>query len=305
MNASFPRPNETGVPGRVVDSDWTLLVSYLELTKPRVTLMVIVTALAGFYLASAGPIDYLLLFHALLGTALVASGTAALNQYMEREADGQMLRTRGRPLPTGKLLPASALVFGMVLVIGGTLYLLISTNLLTASLAWCTAAAYLLLYTPLKTRTTLSTLIGAFPGAVPPMMGWAAVRGQLDMDAWILFAILFAWQFPHFLAISWIYKDDYRRGGFVVLPMKDPEGRKVGRQVLIFCVLLLVIGTAPFWTGLAGAVYLVSALLLGLAFLWSGLKLASNPSLKSARTLLRSSLFYLPMLLTVLAVDKL
>jgi protoheme IX farnesyltransferase len=280
------------------------LAPYLELTKPRVTLMVVVTAAAGFYLAGTGSTQLLKLLHTLLGTGLLAAGTSALNQVLEQGADARMRRTSRRPLPSGRLASLPATVFGLILILGGTLHLAVTTNGLTAFLGWMTAAVYLAVYTPLKTRTTLCTLVGAFPGAVPPVMGWTAVRGTLDGGAIILFAILFAWQFPHFLAISWIYKDDYRRGGFRMLPLVDPEGHRTGRQILAFSAALLLVSLVPTALNLTGLLYLLGALVLSLGFFWYGSQVAVSPSLASARRLLRASVIYLPLLLALMVVDK-
>lgn len=266
--------------------------------------MVVLTAAAGFYLASAGELKWGLLLHTLVGTALVAGGTAVLNQYMEREADGRMRRTVRRPLPSGRIGPRVALVFGMVLVGGGTLYLWALTNLLTAFLGWLTSAVYLLVYTPLKTRTSLCTAIGALPGAMPTLMGWAAVRGTIDPPGLLLFFILFLWQFPHFLAISWLYREDYRSGGFLMLPVLDPDGGKTGRRILWFSLGLLPCSLLPSLMGLTGTVYLLGAAGLGLWFLVVAHKTAVRPSAASAGHLLRTSVIYLPLLLVLMVLDK-
>ncbi len=278
--------------------------AYLELTKPRVTGMVLFTAAAGVYLASLSPIDPILLLHFLVGTGLLAAGTAALNQFMEREADARMRRTSARPLPSGRVTPAEAMIFGMFLVFAGTLYLLVSCNLLTAFLGWLTSTVYLAVYTPMKTRTPACTLVGAVPGALPPVMGWAAVRGDLNLDACILFLILFCWQFPHFLAIAWIYREDYERGGFRMLPLGDEGGRKTGRNILLSTIVLLSVSQAPYWTGLSGQTYLAVSLLLGGMFGWYSLHVFRTPTKPSARRLLKASVIYLPLLLLFLTLDK-
>lgn len=277
---------------------------YVELTKPRVTLMVVLTAAAGFYLASSSSFDFALFLHAMLGTALVAGGTAGLNQCMERVADGKMRRTAGRPLPSGRLQPHEARLFSMLLVATGTFYLTFFTNLLTAFLGWLTLTIYLLLYTPLKKRTTLCTLVGAFPGAIPPLMGWAAFRGELNHQALALFLILFAWQFPHFLAISWIYREDYERGGFTMLPIVDPDGRKSGRQILGFSVGLLCFSLLPAFFGMTGWIYPAAAAILGTYFMKAGWQVSVSPSRPSARGLLKASIIYLPLLLGAMILDK-
>lgn len=280
------------------------LAAYLELTKPRVTLMVVLTAAAGFYLAPARGVDLLLLFHTLLGTALLSAGTAVLNQFMERKADARMHRTSRRPLPAGMLSPSDALIFGMGLVTSGTLYLILTTNGLTAGLGWLTSAVYLLIYTPLKTKSSICTLIGAFPGATPPLMGWAAASGTLNLDALILFAMLFTWQFPHFLAIAWIYREDYERGGFVMLPPRDLSGLWTSWKMLLFSVLLLAFSVLPSVSGFAGDVYLFGAVLLGAFFIWYSLRVVLLRSKYSARRLLRASVIYLPLILILMTIDK-
>lgn len=285
-------------------SDLSLISAYFELTKPRVTFLVVLTTAAGFYLASTGTFDYALFFHALLGTALLAGGTAGLNQYMERELDARMRRTARRPLPSRRVNPADALVFAMSLVLAGTVYLLWQTNPLTVVLGWSTCAVYLLMYTPLKTRTEHCTFVGAFPGAWPPLMGWAAASGSLNWDALILFGILFTWQFPHFHAISWVYRDDYERGGFLMLPLAEDGEKRTGRQILAYTFSLLLISFLPVWTGLSGYLYLAGALVLGLSLTRYSVRVASNPSRTAARRLLRASVIYLPLLLILMVIDK-
>ncbi len=280
------------------------LSDYLELTKPRVASLVLVTTAAGFYLASPGSLDWLLLLHALFGTGLVAGGTAVLNQYLEREQDGLMRRTAKRPIPSGRLQPRSALSFGLFLVLGGSLYLILAVNILTAVLGGLTASLYLLLYTPLKTRTPFCTTIGALPGALPPVMGWAAARGTLDAGAWFLFAILFLWQYPHFLSIAWIYREDYERGGFRMLPVLDRDGKFTALQVMMFSLALGVVSLMPAINGTAGLLYAGAAVLLGCSLLGVSLSLALSRSRQGARRLLRFSVFHLPVLLLLLVVDR-
>ena len=278
--------------------------AYLELTKPRVTVLVVVTAAAGFYLSSASPLQLSLLLHALLGTALLAAGTSVLNQFLEQEADSRMHRTEGRPLPSGRVTARSAMWFGLTLVLTGMLYLVALVNLLTALLGCLACAAYLFIYTPLKKRTTWCTLVGAFPGAVGPLMGWAAARGELGFDAWILFAILFLWQFPHFLAISWLYKEDYQRAGFAMLPAVDLDGRRTFSSIVVYSLALLPVSLLPWVTSLAGPTYLFGALLLGLILLAFGVAVAFSGTKMSARRLLQASVVYLPVLLTLMVIDK-
>jgi protoheme IX farnesyltransferase len=278
--------------------------NYLELTKPRVTLLVVLTTLVGFYLGARGEVDALLLLHTLLGTALVAGGTSALNQYLERDIDAKMKRTRNRPLPAGRLAPRQALIFAGIIALIGLLYLALVVNLLTALLAAATLASYAFLYTPLKQKTSLSTLVGAIPGALPPVGGWTAVRNDLSIEALVLFAILFLWQLPHVLAISWLYSEDYKRGGFPLLPILDPQGKSTGRQIITNCLALLPVSLLPTIIGLAGVVYFVGALLLGLMFLGFGIFVAIEKNNLSARRLMLASLAYLPALLGLLSFDK-
>lgn len=280
------------------------LSDYFELTKPRVTLMVVLTALFGFYLGARGEMDLLLLLHTLFGTALVAGGTSALNQYFERDLDAKMLRTRHRPLPAGRLAPSAALAFGVSISVLGIAYLILLVNALTGLLAAITLISYVFLYTPLKQKSSLSTIIGAIPGALPPMGGWTAVRNEIGVEAWILFAILFLWQLPHFLAIAWIYRDDYARGGFRMLTVIDPEGSSAGRQIIANCIALLSVSLLPTLIGLTGIVYFATALLLGLAFLSAGIGVIVSRNVAAAQRLMRASLIYLPVLLGVMAWDK-
>jgi protoheme IX farnesyltransferase len=277
------------------------LSAYLELTKPRVTAMVMLTAAAGVYLATAAAFDSLLFFHAVLGTVLLAAGTGVLNQYLEREADSRMRRTQRRPLPSGRIQSRHAFWFGLILVVAGVAQLALFANPLTALLGLFTSAVYLLLYTPLKTKTSTCTLIGAIPGAAPPVMGWVAVRGELDIHALILFGILFGWQFPHSLAIAWIYRSDYRRGGFRMLPENDAGLRPL---ILGFCLFLLCVSLTPVFTGLAGGIYFWGAVVLGLGFLWFGKGIGLRPSNLAAGRLVRASIIYLPLLFSLMIVDK-
>jgi len=272
----------------------------MELTKPRITLLVLVTTLVGFYMASRDGIDLLLLFHTILGTALVASGASALNEYLERDLDARMTRTRNRPLPDGRLLPAEALIFSATISAAGVAYLLYFVNALTAALGALTLAGYILVYTPLKTRTALCTLIGAFPGAAPPVMGWTAASGRVDVVALSLFAILFLWQMPHFFAIAWIFTEDYTRAGFSI----HVSGEKTGRQIIFFCSALIPVSILPTFFGLTGMTYFVGAVLLGFIYLGYGFAVALFRSNTHAHRLLRISVLYLPALLVLMMVDK-
>lgn len=280
------------------------VVDFIELTKPRVVIMILVTTLVGFYLAEVGTFDYLLLVHTLAGTALAAGGTLALNQLMEREADAKMQRTRLRPLPDGRLQPIDALVFGTVVTVAGLLYLAVTVNHLSALVTAAISVSYLFAYTPLKQRTSLCSAVGAIPGALPPVIGWAAVRGTLDMEAWVLFAIMFLWQLPHSLAIGWLYRDDYARAGFRLLPVVDHDGWDTSCQVVANCLALLAVALLPTIIGLAGPLYFYTSLLLGGMFLWASINLARSCSDAAARRLLFASLIYLPVLLAIMALDK-
>jgi len=280
------------------------LADHWTLTKPEVNFLVLISTLVGFYLASPGHVKVALLVHTLLGTLLVASGTATLNQYLEREFDALMRRTARRPLPAGRLAPSQALRFGMALALGGGLYLAVAVNLLASLLALLTLASYLLLYTPLKRKTPWCTLVGAFPGAMPPLIGWAAARGSLSPAAWVLYAMLFLWQFPHFLAIAWMYREDYARAGYLMLPPADREGRSMAWQIVVCSLALVPVSLMPAWLGQVGSVYFVGALVLGLSFLGYGARLAASRSKLLARRVLLASIVYLPLVFGLMMVDK-
>ena len=287
------------------ETAWRRLGDYLALTKPRVVAMVLVTTAVGFHLGSAGGPLFLPLLYTLAGTALAAGGTLALNQYMERDLDARMDRTRRRPLPEGRVHPGEALVLGCALLVAGVALLARAGEPLAAAVTAAIAATYLLLYTPLKRVSSLCSLVGAIPGALPPVAGWAAARGTLGPEPWILFAIMFLWQIPHTLAIGRLYRDDYARAGIRVLPVVDRDGRTTGVQAVTNCLALLPVAILPTLVGLAGAIYFLIALVLGLAFLWSAVGLARGGSTADARRLLFASLVYLPVLLAVMALDKL
>jgi protoheme IX farnesyltransferase len=280
------------------------LASYLDLTKPRITMLVTATAAAGYCLGSVGSIDYFRFFHTALGIALLSSGLATLNQYIERDLDRLMHRTEARPLPSGKLQPRQALRFGIALSLIATVYLAVFVNPLSAALGVLTFAAYLFAYTPLKTRTTMSTIIGAFPGAMPPFIGWVAANGQITIEAWVLFAILFLWQFPHFLAIAWMYRDDYARAGIKMLPVVEPDGRITGQQIIAYTVLLVPVSLMPTLLHLAGAVYFYGALALGLWFLYYSVRAARQRTTWQARKLLLASVLYLPVLFALMVLNR-
>ncbi len=280
------------------------VAAYAELTKPRITFLIVLTSAAGFILASAGSVNYLALVVAMVGIALLSSGIATLNQYMERDLDGLMRRTADRPLPSGKLSAWEALLFGSSLTVVAEFYLAIMVNPLTALLGLTVIAGYLFGYTPLKTRTSLSTLVGAFPGAVPPLIGWTAATGQLSLEAWVLFAILFLWQFPHFLAIAWMYREDYARAGILMLPVVEPEGRITGQQIVVYTLMLLPVSLLPAVLGISGKLYLAGAIVLGLLFLYSSIRAALSQSRQEARKLLLASVLYLPLLFLLMVLDR-
>jgi protoheme IX farnesyltransferase len=275
-----------------------------ELAKPRVVLMVLITAFVGFYVGSADLPDYSKLFKMLLGTALAAGGTLALNQFIERRSDALMARTRHRPIPDGRVTPAEAFWFGLAVTIAGLAYLAIAVNSISAGITALITVTYLLLYTPMKRKSPLCLIVGAVPGALPPVIGWVAARGTLDLDAWVLFAILFLWQVPHTLAIAWVYREDYAKAGIQFLPVIEPEGSSTNRQIVSHCAALLAVSLLPTLLGLAGAVYFVVAFVLGVGLLVSGVRLALESSLIGARRLLYASLIYLPVLLLMMALDR-
>ena len=278
--------------------------AYLELTKPRITFLIVLTSAAGFCLASRGRVNYIVFSNAMIGIALLSSGIATLNQYIERDLDALMRRTADRPLPSGRLLPWEALFFGAVLTIGAEAYLAVLVNPLTAVLGLTVIAGYLFAYTPLKTRTSLSTMVGAFPGAVPPLIGWTAARGEISLEAWVLFAILFLWQFPHFLAIAWMYREDYRRAGILMLPVVEPEGRVTGQQIVVYTIMLLPVSLLPAFMGISGKIYLYGAAVLGLLFLFSSIRAAISKSRQTARQLLLASVIYLPLLFILMVLNR-
>ena len=279
-------------------------LDFLELTKPRVSLMVLVTMFVGFYLGSEHGAGYLRLIETLIGTALAAGGTLALNQFLERRADALMARTRHRPLPDGRMQPTEALLFGVGLTAAGLLILALTVNALSALVTASIVGSYLFIYTPLKQRSSLCGVVGAVPGALPPVIGWTAATGSLSVEAWVLFAIMFLWQIPHTLAIARLYRDDFAKAGIRFLPVVESDGWTTGRQVITHSLALLVVSLLPTLLGLAGTVYFLAALLLGSGFLWYGIGLAISQSLAAARRLLLASLIYLPLLLVVMALDR-
>lgn len=279
------------------------LAAYLELTKPRIAFMLVLTSAAGFYLGSVGGFNAALFVNAMLGITLLAFGVATLNQYIERNIDTLMERTAKRPLPMGKLTPAEALIFGIVLCAVAEIYLLFLVNGLTAVLGLTVIVGYVLLYTPLKTRTSASTAIGALPGAMPPLMGWTAASGNITLGAWALFVLLFLWQFPHFLAIASMYKDQYAKAGILMLPVVEKDGRITARQIVLFTVMLLPVSLAPFFLGFAGWIYLAGAVLLGIWFLWASIGAARAKTVEKSRKLLLVSVLYLPAIFALMVLD--
>jgi protoheme IX farnesyltransferase len=286
---------QTRDPEKATIASWAAVVSdYWTLTKPEVNFLIVLSTLTGFLVASHAPLQLGLLVSTLLGTLLVASGTATLNQYIEREYDGQMRRTARRPIPAGRLAASRALWFGIILSIAGGLYLALVVNPLASFLAALTLLSYLLLYTPLKRKTSLCTLVGAFPGAMPPLIGWAGARGSLSAEAWVLYAILFLWQFPHFLAIAWMYREDYGRAGYQMLSPGDRRGDSMAWQIVLFTVGLLLVSLLPTYLGFTGFGYFCGTLVLGLAFAVVGVRFALIRSNSLARKLLLGSVVYLP-----------
>lgn len=276
----------------------------LALTKPRVVVMILVTTLVGYYVGLVGAPDYIRMLHLIIGTVLAAGGTLALNQYWERDLDALMDRTRTRPLPDGRLQPIEALLFGSAITVLGVVYLAACVGLLSAAVTGATVVLYLFAYTPLKLRSALCTLVGAVPGALPPVTGWVAARDDLSLGAWILFGILFLWQLPHTLAIARLYREDYARAGVRVLPVVDADGSTTERQIVTGCLALLAVSLLPTLIGLTGGLYFTGALALGVVFVILGGLQALAPSTVSARRVLYASLLYLPALLALLAFDK-
>jgi heme o synthase len=278
---------------------------YIELTKPKLTLLVLFTTFVGFCAGASGTIPLLLLLHTLVGTALMAGGAGAFNMYMEQEIDCRMNRTALRPLAAGRLQTRRALVFALLISVGGLVYLYIFVNHSTSLLSAIIFACYLFLYTPLKTKTWLCTLIGAVPGALPIVMGWTAANQALSAGAWVLFAIVYFWQIPHFYAIGWIYRDEYARAGLPVLSVIDMSGQRTGRQAVLFIAILILTSLLPSFLGMAGPVYPVGAILFGSVFLAYGINFARLRDCPSARRLFMASALYLPALLVLLVLDKL
>ena len=278
---------------------------FVMLTKPRLNLLVLLTTLAGLYLASPTGVELTLLLNTLVGTALVAGGAAALNQVWERRTDALMRRTRARPLPGGRLGVAEGTWFGVLLSVVGLGQLAIGVNLTAAAVALATLVSYVLVYTPLKPLTSLATLVGAIPGALPPVIGWSAATGRISLPALVLFGISFFWQMPHFLAIAWLFRDDYANAGIPLLPVLEPDGRRTGLQALIYTAALWPVSLLPAVVGLAGIPYAIVATVLGMLFVWLALRFARDRSMPNARALFLFSITYLPVLLAALVADRL
>jgi len=285
------------------EKSWPAVLA--DLVKARLTTLVLLTTLVGFYLGWNGAMNFALMFNTLAATALVAAGASALNQWLERDYDAKMRRTQSRPLPSGRLQPATVAIFGGVCSVAGLIYLALAVNLLTSVIGAVTLVSYLFIYTPLKRVTWLNTAIGAVPGALPPLMGWTAARGELSSEGWALFAILFFWQLPHFFAIAWIYKDEYAKAGFKMLPGIDPDGQRTAQQAVSNTLALLAVSLFPFVFKMAGTIYLAGALMLGAGFLWSAIQFSRQLTLARARQLFFASIIYLPLLLALMVWDKL
>lgn len=277
---------------------------FADLTKARLTSLVLLTTLVGFYLGWQGAMDYLLMFNTLAATALVASGASALNQLLEREYDAKMRRTQNRPLPSGRLQPTTVMLFGGITSVAGLVYLALAVNLLTSVLGAVTLISYVFIYTPLKRVTWVNTLVGAIPGAFPPLMGWTAARNELSGEGWALFAILAFWQLPHFFAIAWMYRDEYAKAGFVMLPSVDADGSRTAQQSVSNTLALMLASLFPFVWHISGKFYLVSAIVLGAGFLFCAIQFSRQMTRARARQFFLASIIYLPLLLTALVLDK-
>jgi protoheme IX farnesyltransferase len=279
--------------------------AYAELTKPRIALMLVLTSAAGFYLGTKGPFDGVLFANSLVAILLLAFGVATLNQFWEHRTDRLMERTASRPIPTGRITPTEALVFGLLQCTLAEIYLLLTVNALTAVLGIIVIAGYILVYTPLKTRTSVSTALGAIPGALPPLMGWTAASNEISMGAWALFAMQFLWQFPHFLAIAWMYRDEYARAGILMLPVIEPAGKITARQIVLFASMLIPVSLAPFFFGYDGWIFLIGACVLGGWFLFASIQVARAKTNEKAKRLLLVSVIYLPLLFLLMVADRL
>lgn len=280
------------------------IAAYVELTKPRIAFMLVLTSAAGFYLGTKGTFDLPLFLNSMIGILLLAFGVATLNQYIERDTDALMDRTAKRPIPTQRITPNEALIFGVLQCAVSEIYLYFLVNPLTAILGLTVIIGYVFLYTPLKTRTSASTAIGAIPGAMPPLMGWTAAANEITIGAWALFALLFLWQFPHFLAIATMYKEQYAKAGIKMLPVVEADGRITARQIVLFTIMLVPVSLAPFFLNFAGVVYLIGATLLGIWFLFESVQTARAKTAARSRRLLMVSVLYLPLIFGLLVIDN-
>jgi protoheme IX farnesyltransferase len=277
---------------------------YIALTKPRITWLILMSTGVGYFFGARGGWHWLTMLHTIIGTGLIASGTAALNQWYERAADAKMKRTQSRPLPSGRLSAGNALVFAILISVAGFIELFVEVNALTGWLGLFTLLSYLFIYTPLKQRSPHSTTIGAIPGAMPPLIGYAAASGTLTWDAWILFAILLIWQFPHFYAIAWMYREDYERAGIRMLPVVEPDGESTARRILMYSLILIPISMVPKFLAMTGNLYLAGALALGLLFLYAGVRVSFDRTRQQARRVLLASVIYLPVLYGLMLLDR-
>jgi protoheme IX farnesyltransferase len=280
------------------------LAGFVELTKPRIAFLLVLTSAAGFYLAARNTFNAVLFANSMIAITLLAFGVASLNQYWERKLDVLMDRTAKRPLPSGILGAIEALIFGILLCLAAEVYLFFAVNTLTAVLGLVVIVGYVLVYTPLKTKTSASTAIGALPGALPPLMGWTAATNEISLAAWALFAMQFLWQFPHFFAIAWLYREDYAKAGILMLPVIEPDGKLTARQIVLFAIMLFPVSLAPFFLGVSGLIFLIGAILLGLWFLWASVQCARTKTKEQAKKLLMVTVIYLPLLFILMVADK-
>ncbi len=286
-----------------LDKSWAAV--FADLVKARLTLLVLLTTFVGFYLGESGGVNYLLMFHALFGTALVASGAAALNQLLERDHDAKMHRTASRPLPSGRMQPTTVAIFGGVCSVAGLIYLATLVNPLTSVVGAVTSISYLFIYTPLKRVTWVNTLVGAIPGALPPLMGWTAARNELSGEGWTLFAILAFWQIPHFMAIAWLYREEYAKAGFIMLPNVDADGSRTAQYAVVNTLALFIVSLCPFLLKMNGPVYLATATILSAGYFVCAARFARQLTARRARQLFLASIIYLPLLLAAMVCDKL
>ncbi|HUS08181.1 MAG TPA: heme o synthase [Bryobacteraceae bacterium] len=281
-----------------------MVADYIALTKPRITWLILMSTGVGYFFGARDGWTWTVLLHSVIGTGLIASGTAGLNQWWEYESDSKMQRTEDRPIPAHRISPRNALIFATLLSLAGFLELWLGANPLTALLGLFTLATYLFIYTPLKRVTPHSTTLGAIPGAMPPMIGYAAARGAITLEAWALFAILFLWQFPHFYAIAWMYREDYSRAGIKMLPVVDQNGDSTVRQILLYSILLVPVSMLPRYLGMTGNIYLAGALILGVMYCYAGFSIAKNRTRMYARRVLLASIIYLPVLYCLMLGDR-